>query len=70
MSNELGVCNTRDTRFGGKFSCRVNIPSYCNDLISVDEKVKFSATACEDKNQGISSLYIYIICLLLMKLSD
>ena len=43
---------TRDARFGGRFSCIVNHPSLCKDLINLDQNVHISADACEDKNQG------------------
>ena len=48
-----GECIKRDSRFDGKFSCAVNSPSLCNDVISIDQDEQFSATACEDKNQGL-----------------
>ena len=58
MSDELGRCNVRDSKFHGKFSCAVNVPSLCTDLISVSPAIQFSAAACEDKNEGMLSIYL------------
>lgn len=57
MTDELGPCNVRDSRFHGKFSCAVNVPSLCTDLISVSPTMQFSAAACEDKNEGMICYY-------------
>ena len=53
MGKGLESCLTRDVRVGGRFSCTVNHPSLCKDLIYVDQHEPISADACEDKNQGI-----------------
>ena len=58
MTDELGPCKARDSRFQGKFSCMVNVPSLCTDLISVSPTIQFSAAACEDKNEGMLSFYL------------
>ena len=52
MTNGSKHCEKRDGRFGGRFSCTVNHPSLCKDLLYVDQYEQISADACEDKNQG------------------
>ena len=60
IKDDLGPCKFRDSRFHGKFSCAVNIPSLCTDLISVSPTLQLSAAACEDKNEGMLILDLII----------
>lgn len=52
----FGLCQKRDKRFDGAFSCFVNYPSSCIDLQEFPESKgkQISAVACEDKNEGDS----------------
>ena len=50
----FGLCNKRDKSFDGMFTCYVDYPSSCVDVIEnpkLDNKL-MSGIACEDKNEG------------------
>lgn len=50
----FGMCHKRDKNFNGNFSCFVDHPSSCVDLLEhpkLDGKF-MSGIACEDKNEG------------------
>ena len=53
-SDGFGKCKKRDRYFDGKFSCYVDHPSSCKDLIeNPKSSLKYlSAIACEDQNEG------------------
>ena len=55
----FGMCQKRDRKFDGAFSCYVNQPSSCIDVYTTPNMnaKELSAVACEDKNQGTIILY-------------
>lgn len=58
----FGLCQKRDIRFHGNFSCFVEYPSSCVDVLKVSEYNSryMSAVACEDKNEG--DIYSMTLC--------
>ena len=56
--NGFGLCHKRDIRFSGFYSCFVDHPSSCIDVLQVskDSGKYMSAVACEDKNEGTENV--------------
>ena len=50
----FGICRKKDLRFFGAFSCFVDYPSSCLDVLHTpeDSGKYMSAIACEDRNEG------------------
>ena len=58
-ANGYGKCEKEDTSFDGKFSCYVNTPSTCSDLLhsDLDPELSVGAEACAYENRGRELLY-------------